>query len=96
MSRRRFLVTYDVADPKRLKAAFRAMSDFGEHVQLSVFVCELNAREFLQMEGRLHKILNHRQDQALIFDLGRAEEECWDSVQSIGRDYVPVPRTFVA
>ena len=95
MSRRRFLVTYDVADPKRVKATHRAMRDFGEHVQFSVFLCELNAREFLQMEHRLHKILNQRQDQALIFDLGKATEERLDSIQSIGRDFTPAPTIFV-
>ncbi len=96
MSRRRFLVAYDVSDSKRVKAAHRALRDFGEHVQFSVFLCELNGREFLQMEQRLHKILNHRKDQALIFDLGLATDERMDAIQSIGRDFTPTPQVVIA
>lgn len=96
MSRRRFLVTYDVSDSKRVKVAHKAMSDFGRHVQFSVFLCELNSREFLQMEHRLQKILNLRQDQALIFDLGLASNDRDDLIQSIGRDYEEPPKVFIA
>jgi CRISPR-associated protein Cas2 len=96
MSRRRFLVTYDVSDPKRVKVAHKAMSDFGRHVQFSVFLCELDSREFLQMEHRLQKILNLRQDQALIFDLGLASNDRDDLIQSIGRDYEEPAKVFIA
>lgn len=96
MSRRRFLVTYDVSDAKRVKFAHKAMSDFGRHVQFSVFLCELDSREFLQMEHRLQKILNLRQDQALIFDLGLASNDRDDLIQSIGRDYEEPPKVFIA
>lgn len=96
MSRRRFLVTYDVSDNKRVKAVHKAMSDFGRHVQFSVFLCDLNGREFLQMEHRMQKILNLRQDQALIFDLGSSESDRDDQIQSIGRDYEEPAKVFIA
>jgi len=96
MSRQRFLVTYDIADPKRLKAVHKVMLGFGDHVQLSVFLCELNAREFLQMEHRLKRVLNHRQDQALIFELGPATEQRLDAIQSIGRSFIPSARVLIA
>lgn len=96
MSRRRFLVTYDVSDSKRLKSIHKAMEGFGQHVQFSVFLCELNSREFLQMEQRLQKIIHHRQDQALIFDMGLASNDRDDLIQSIGRDYEEPPKVFIA
>jgi len=96
VSRRRFLVTYDVSDAKRVKAVHKAMGGFGQHVQFSVFLCELNGREFLQMEHRLQKLLNLRQDQALIFDLGPLGNERDDLIQSIGRDYEEPAKVFIA
>ncbi len=96
MSRTRYLVTYDVTDPKRLKATFKTMRGFGDHLQLSVFLCELNAREKLQMEGKLRRILNMRQDQVLIVNLGPANPEKLDNIQSIGLDFVPKTRVLIA
>ena len=96
MSRTRYLVTYDIADAKRLKAIFKTMRGFGDHLQFSVFLCELNAREKLQMETKLRRNLNMRQDQVLIVNLGPANPERLDHIQSIGRDFIPTSRTQIA
>ena len=96
MSRHRFLVTYDISDPKRLRKVFKAMRDFGDHLQLSVFLCDLNSREFLQLEHRLNRIINHNQDQVLICNLGPALAQELDSIQSLGRDMVVTSSLFVA
>ena len=37
-----YLVTYDIRDDRRLRAVFKVMSGFGQHVQYSVFRCELS------------------------------------------------------
>ena len=96
MSRHRFLVTYDIADPKRLKAIFKAMRSFGDHLQLSVFLCELNPRERLQLETKLRRIVNLRQDQVLVVNLGPANPERLEAIQSIGRDFIPSSRVLIA
>ncbi len=49
--RRAFLVTYDIGDPKRLRSVYRLMRGYGDHLQLSVFHCELSDRERVEMEG---------------------------------------------
>jgi CRISPR-associated endonuclease Cas2 len=44
-SRSRYLVTYDVADDKRRDRVHRTLLDFGDALQFSVFLCDLNERE---------------------------------------------------
>ncbi len=38
--RNTYLVTYDIRDDKRLRKVFKAMRDFGDHLQYSVFECQ--------------------------------------------------------
>ena len=40
--RHNYVVTYDISDPKRLRKVYKMMLGYGEHLQLSVFQCELN------------------------------------------------------
>ena len=38
------LVTYDIADPRRLRRVAKVSEGFGRRVQKSVFECELDER----------------------------------------------------
>ncbi|MDD4792699.1 MAG: CRISPR-associated endonuclease Cas2, partial [Firmicutes bacterium] len=40
--RRRFIVCYDISDPKRLRKMYRTMRGFGDPLQKSVFTCDLS------------------------------------------------------
>lgn len=71
--RRRYLITYDISDDKRRDRVFKALRDRGDHVQFSVFLCELNAREYALLKGELQQYVHKRDDQVLILDLGPAE-----------------------
>jgi CRISPR-associated protein Cas2 len=73
--RRRFLVTYDICNDKRLKKVFKAMNDFGDHLQFSVFFCELNEVERIRLESRIKPLMNEKDDQVLIVDLGLAQSQ---------------------
>ena len=86
--RRLLIVTYDICDPKRLRRVFRAMKGFGQHLQLSVFRCDLTEMERFEMIGVLQGIIHHGEDQVLLIDLGPSEGRAL-RVDSIGR---PVPR----
>ncbi len=48
-----YLVTYDITDPKRLHAVYKVMRGFGDHLQLSVFRCELTARQLVDLKQAL-------------------------------------------
>jgi CRISPR-associated protein Cas2 len=48
--RRVFLVSYDIPDDKRRNRVFKLLTGWGDHVQYSVFCCQLNPRECHQLE----------------------------------------------
>lgn len=45
MARRRYLISYDISDPKRLRSTFNLMKGYGKWLQYSVFVCDLSKAE---------------------------------------------------
>ena len=96
MARRRYLITYDIAQDRRRDRVFRALRDAGDHVQLSVFLCELNDRERVVLRGRLETLIHHTEDQILTVDLGPATTPHDQMISSLGRDFVPeVPALVV-
>jgi CRISPR-associated protein Cas2 len=44
-----YVVTYDISDKKRLRKVFRLMRGYGDHLQLSVFRCELSGVERFEL-----------------------------------------------
>ena len=73
MDRRRYLVSYDIADDRRRTCIFSCVSGFGEWLQYSVFVCDLTPRELVALRLRLRDLIHDRQDSVMIVDLGFAE-----------------------
>ena len=86
-----YLVTYDIADPKRWRRIYRIMEGFGHWLQLSVFQCRLTARRRVELSNELEATMNHSEDHILIFDLGLAEKVEL-RVESLGRVYEGLPR----
>ena len=82
--RNRFLVCYDVTDPKRLAQTYKKMNGFGEPVQYSVFICDLSPKERVLLEASLTEVLNLKEDRALIVDLGPSEGRGRDSLTALG------------
>jgi CRISPR-associated protein Cas2 len=95
MSRHYFLVTYDISDDKRRNRVFTALHAFGEHVQYSVFFCELNDREFVHLRHRLRREIHHGEDQVLMVDVGVAARPLSSSLHVLGMRYQPSVRTIV-
>ncbi len=95
--RRSYLVTYDITNDKRLKKIFKEMKDYGEHLQYSVFLCELNEVERIRMESGVKSIMNEKDDQVIILDLGLSQSSLMDSkIYSLGRPLVFQPRAKIA
>lgn len=90
--RQAYIVTYDVRDPKRLRKVFKTMQGYGEHLQLSVFRCELNARELVELRAKLAAAINHDRDQVLFVDMGPAEGRAREAIRALGQSYVPPER----
>jgi CRISPR-associated protein Cas2 len=90
--RQAFVVTYDISDPKRLRRVFKIMRGYGEHLQLSVFRCELNKRELVELRAELADVIHHDEDQVLFVDIGPVEGRGTGSISGIGRPYLPPER----
>lgn len=68
--RHTYIVSYDICDPKRLRKMHKKLQGFGDHVQLSVFCCDLNDKERVLLQGALLDIINQREDLVMIVDVG--------------------------
>lgn len=71
--RRLYIVAYDISDPKRLRRVFRILKGYGEHLQLSVFRCDLGKSQRLQLAAKLGETIEHSEDQVMFVDLGPSE-----------------------
>ena len=82
--RNRYLVAYDVVEPKRLRATYRKLRGFGDPVQYSVFLCDLSAKERVLLNDALGKVVNQREDRVLIVDLGPVDGRGQECIATLG------------
>ena len=95
MSRRSYLISYDVSNDKRRIAIYRTLLDYGDHVQYSVFICELNDCERIRLRGLLKELVNGAEDHVIILDLGSGSIDIGRAFECIGQPYVPLSRVQV-
>lgn len=94
--RTNYIVTYDIRDPKRLRRVHRACRDYGLHLQLSVFECDLTAAEKIDFESRLRGLIDAAEDQVLFIGLGPSETRGERVITALGQSYIRVdPPCFV-
>lgn len=86
--RQTFIVSYDVCNPRRLRKVFKLMRGVGDHLQLSVFRCELTSRELMELRAKLGALIDKQEDQVLFVDVGPAEGRGSTSITAIGVAYV--------
>lgn len=67
-----YIVTYDIANPKRWREIFKLMQGYGQWVQLSVFQCRLNRTRHAELMTSLKGILHHTEDHVIMIDVGPA------------------------
>lgn len=90
--RRGYIVSYDISEPKRLRKVYETMRGYGDHLQLSVFQCELSETERIKMIAELGEIINHDEDQILMVDLGPVPGRSDGCIQAIGKPYIHTER----
>jgi len=93
--RHTYVVTYDICDPKRLRKVYKLMLGWGEHLQLSVFQCELNHRELVELRVELDKIIRPSDDQVLFVDVGTVDGRASEAISSLGRPYLDPERVAI-
>lgn len=86
-----YLLSYDVADDKRLRRTYKKMCGFGDPVQYSVFRCELSPTEKQLMKEALWEILNWAEDRAMLVNLGPAGAQGDECLEFWGRPRVEPP-----
>lgn len=93
--RHTYVVTYDICDPGRLRNVYKLMLGWGDHLQLSVFQCELTERERIELRVELARVMRHTEDQVLFIDVGTVEGRGAESITSLGRAYVDPERVAI-
>lgn len=91
MSRRRHLIAYDIADPKRLRRVIGIMESFGTRLQYSVFLCDLTTSEFLSWKSQMMDVLVLAEDSVVTIDMGELGRSTPVSVIGKPRSFPPSP-----
>ena len=64
-----YLIMTDIADPRRLRQAARVCERWGERVQKSVYLMELNADQLRQLQAAMRNILQLHEDSVRYYPL---------------------------
>ncbi len=83
----RYIVTYDISDPRRLRRVFKTMMGAGDHLQLSVFRCDLTERQREALVSNLGEIIKPTEDQVLLIELGPSDGHVAERIRALGRVY---------
>jgi CRISPR-associated protein Cas2 len=67
------VVAYDIAQDKRRLKVMQMMQGYGEHVQESVFECDLEPAAYRKMAKRLRDLINRDEDNVRIYHLCKAD-----------------------
>ena len=67
------VVAYDISDDPRRTRVMKALKGYGEHVQESVFECDLKAPVYRQMVQRLERLIDPKQDNVRLYHLCAAD-----------------------
>jgi CRISPR-associated protein Cas2 len=90
MSRRRYLVAYDIADPKRWRQVYDVVRCYGDRMQYSVYLCDLDEVERIKLLSALRTVINHRLDRVAIVDLGDPSGKRAAAIEFMG-SALPLP-----
>ena len=85
-----YLVCYDISDEKRLRKVFQTMRGWGDHLQYSVFECQLTETDLVRLRTELSRIIHHKEDQVLFAYLGPAEGRGERVISALGKPYTPL------
>jgi CRISPR-associated protein Cas2 len=76
------IITYDIADEKRLRKVATLMKDYGTRVQRSVFECLIEERQLVELTSKLMKIIEISEDSTRFYKICGS---CQEKIQVIGK-----------
>jgi CRISPR-associated protein Cas2 len=66
------------------------MRSCGDHLQCSVFECQLTPADLVRCWTDLNAIIDHREDQVLFVDIEPAEERGDRVITALGKPYIHI------
>jgi CRISPR-associated protein Cas2 len=66
------------------------MRGYGDHLQYSVFECQLTVADFVRCRADLAKIIHHTEDQVLFVNLGPADGRGERVIAALGKPYAAI------
>jgi CRISPR-associated protein Cas2 len=94
-SRIRYLVSYDIANPKRLRRVAKTIEGFGVRLQYSVFECPLDGLRLAELKSELSCLVKHDEDQILFISLGASAKDANLAIESMGMPYTVRTRVTI-
>lgn len=94
---RAYLLSYDIAHPKRLRAMHKLAKAYGRPLQYSVFACLLRREDRVALAARIEVMISRVEDRVIIVDVGSvADRESWiPPMEVFGRQDVPQQRSAI-
>ena len=94
---RAYILSYDISNPKRLRAMHRLAKAFGRPLQFSVFACLLRREDRVRLAARIETLINRVEDRVVIIDIGSvADRESWiPPMETFGRQGAPQQHSAV-
>jgi CRISPR-associated protein Cas2 len=85
-----YLVCYDISDEKRLRTVYKKMRSYGDHLQFSIFECQLTPADLVRCRTDIGAIIDHKADQVLFVNMGPAEGRGDRVITAVGRPYIHI------
>lgn len=85
--RQSYLICYDISDEKRLRKVFQIMRGYGDHLQYSVFECQLTSSDLARCRADLAAAIHHKEDQVLFVNLGPSGGRGDRVIVALGKPY---------
>jgi CRISPR-associated protein Cas2 len=95
MSRTRYIVSYDIAHPKRLRRIAKVMQSYGHRIQYSVFECPLDPLRLAHCRMEIDAIIHHEEDQVLFIALGPSANDASLHIEALGLPYLQSTRITI-
>ncbi len=93
--RLRYLVSYDIANAKRLRRVAKTLESYGTRLQYSVFECPLDDLRLAQARSALAEIINVDHDQVLFVSLGPEAADATLVIEAMGLPYTVRSRVTI-
>ncbi len=94
---RAYILSYDIANPKRLRAMHRLAKAYGRPLQFSVFACLLRREDRVRLAARVQTLIDRAADRVVIIDVGTVvDRDSWiPPMEMFGRQIAPEQRSTV-